>query len=146
MFARKIIFFLFILCSKVALSQSIFYYPFNSLLGFNTNSEKKLWLDAKLQTNSYFSSLGTEIAPQINLNNNDKIKFFLGAGFKLNYLNLANNAKVLDGYFLNSGFRASPFEKHKKIQIAFEISPYVNNKFDLGLFRSHLGIGYNFSK
>jgi hypothetical protein len=127
-------------------AQSFIYYPFNSLFGISTNPNNRLWLDAKIQTNSYFSSLSTELSPEINLNNNPKGKFYLGAGFKLNYLNLIEKNNILDGYFFNAGVRSAPFEKYKKVQIVFELSPYVGRKFDIGIFRAHLGIGYNFSK
>lgn len=128
------------------LSQSIVYYPFNSLLGFSSNTQKRIWLDAKLQTNSYFSSLSTDIAPQINVNRNSKARIFVGGGIKLNYLNVIENKNILDGFFANAGVRASPFERNKRIQIAFEISPFVNKNLDIGIFRSHLGIGYCFNK
>jgi hypothetical protein len=127
-------------------AQSIVYYPFNSLLGVSTNPDKNLWLDVKLQTNSYFSSLGTEISPEINLSHRPMAKIFAGAGLKLNYLNAVNNRNILEGFFLNTGLRATPFAKQKQIQIAFELSPYVAKKLDIGVFRSHLGIGYNFSR
>jgi hypothetical protein len=39
-----------------------------------------------------------------------------------------------------------PFEKYKKVQIAFEISPYAGRKLDIGVFRTNFGIGYNFSR
>lgn len=129
-----------------AISQSIVYYPFNSLLGVSTNSDKKLWLDAKFQTNSFFSSLSTDISPQINLNKNPKAIFYTGAGLKFNYLNVFLGNKVLDGYFANFGFRGSPFEKLPKVQIVFEVSPFVSRSADGGIFRSHLGLGYNFSR
>jgi len=136
----------FFIFSISCFSQSIVYYPFNSLLGFSSNTQKRVWIDAKLQTNSYFSSLSTDIAPQININKNSKARIFVGSGIKLNYLNVIENKNILDGFFANAGVRASPFEKNKRIQIAFEISPFVNKNLDIGIFRSHLGIGYSFNK
>ncbi len=129
-----------------AFAQSIVYYPFNSLLALSTNPDKKLWLDVKLQTNSYFSSLSSEISPEFNLNNNPKATFYVGLGMKLNYLNVFQGNKILDGYFFNSGVRTSPFEKQKKVQIIFELSPFAGRNFDIGLLRSYFGVGYNFSR
>ena len=136
----------FFIFSVSCFSQSIVYYPFNSLLGFSSNTQKRVWIDAKLQTNSYFSSLSTDIAPQINVNKNSRARIFVGGGIKLNYLNVIENKNILDGFFANAGVRASPFEKNKRIQIAFEISPFVNKNLDIGIFRSHLGFGYSFNK
>lgn len=127
-------------------AQSIVYYPFNSILGISTNPSKSLWLDVKLQTNSYFSSLSTDISPEINLKKTPKSITYLGAGVKMNYLNAIENNNVLEGYFMNVGVRLMPFEKYKKVQIAFELSPYAGRKFDIGVFRTHFGIGYNFSR
>ena len=127
-------------------AQSVVYYPFNSVLGLSSNPNRRLWLDLKFQTNSYFSSLSSDISPEINLNNNPKAKFYTGGGVKLNYLNLAQQNSAFEGYFLNFGFRSAPFEKYKKIQLAFEVSPYASKKFDIGIFRTNFGIGYNFSK
>lgn len=55
-----------------------------------------------------------------------------------------NNA--IDGYFFNTGVKVRPIDKFKKMHIAFEISPYATREMDAGLFRTMLGIGYNFSK
>ncbi len=130
-------------CAK---SQSIVYYPFNSILGLSTNPSKVLWLDVKFQTNSYFSSLSTDISPEINLKKTPKSITYIGAGVKMNYLNAIENNNILEGYFMNFGVRLMPFEKYKKVQLAFEVSPYSGRKFDIGVFRTNFGIGYNFSR
>lgn len=135
-----------LLISKLCYAQSIVYYPFNSLLGVSTNPSKALWLDVKLQTNSYFSSLSTDISPEINLKKTPKTITYIGAGVKMNYLNAIENNNVLEGYFINFGVRLMPFEKYKKVHVAFELSPYAGRKFDIGVFRTHFGIGYNFSR
>lgn len=131
---------------KTTVAQSVVYYPFNSVLGISTNPSNAIWLDVKLQTNSYFSSLSTDISPEVNLKKTPKSITYLGAGVKMNYLNAIENNNILEGYFMNFGVRLMPFEKYKKVQIAFEISPYAGRKFDIGVFRTHFGIGYNFSR
>lgn len=142
---KKVVFFIIATFYTIAAnSQSFTYYPFNSFVSLASNPNRTLWLDAKFQTNSYFSSLSTEISPTINLNNNPLARYYIGAGTKFNFLNLVQNNDAFEGYFLNIGVRSAPF-KYKGIQIAFELSPYANKKFDLGLFRANLGIGYNFS-
>lgn len=129
-----------------SIAQSVVYYPFNSILGLSTNPSKAIWLDVKFQTNSYFSSLSTDISPEINLKKTPKSITYMGAGVKMNYLNAIENNNILEGYFMNFGVRLMPFEKYKKVQIAFEITPYAGRKLDIGVFRTNFGIGYNFSR
>lgn len=146
---KSLKFILFIYClvsAKTSFTQSVVYYPFNSVLGISTNPAKAIWLDVKLQTNSYFSSLSTDISPEINLRKTPKSITYIGAGVKMNYLNAIENNNILEGYFMNLGMRLMPFEKYKKIHVAFELSPYAGRKLDIGVFRTQLGIGYNFSK
>jgi hypothetical protein len=138
--------FLLIIFISNANAQSVAYYPFNSILSVSTNPELKVWADFRFQTNSYFSSLSTEIAPAINLNKNPKGRYYLGGGVRINYLAaLQGDTKMLEGYFFNLGVRSAPFEKIPQIQIAFEVSPYVARNFESGLFRTRLGLAYNFS-
>ena len=141
-----LIVFLCFTCSNFIQAQSVIYYPFNSVLGISSNPSKTVWVDVKLQTNSYFSSLSTDISPEFTVRKTPKSLTYFGVGAKLNYLNLIENNNILEGYFMNFGVRVMPFEKYKKVQIAFEISPYAGRNFDIGVFRSNLGIGYNFSK
>ncbi len=132
--------------SSHTFAQSIAYYPFSSVLGLGTNPRKTLWLDAKFQTNSYFSSLSTEISPEFTIKSKPKALFYMGVGTRINYLNLVENKNVFEGYFLNAGTRLMPFDKYPKIQIAFELSPFVSRKADIGIFRSQIGVAYSFSK
>jgi hypothetical protein len=53
-------------------AQSVAYYPISSIVSISTNPVKPIWLDLRFQTNSFFSSLSTEIAPAVNLNKNPK--------------------------------------------------------------------------
>jgi hypothetical protein len=143
---RFIFAFSLLFLSTGAFAQSIVYYPISSVLGLSTNPKKTVWLDAKFQTNSYFSSLSTEISPEFTIKSKPKALFYMGVGTRINYLNLIENKNVFEGYFLNAGTRLMPFEKYPKIQIAFELSPFVSRKADIGIFRSQIGIGYCFSK
>lgn len=129
-------------------AQSISCYPFNSVIGISSNPNRNLWLDVKLQTNSYFSSLSTEPALHINLNKNKLGKYYLGLGPKVNFLALAVDptADVLEGYFFNAGVRSAPITKYPGIQFVFELSPFASSNFESGQFRSRLGLAYNFSK
>jgi hypothetical protein len=131
-------------------AQAFTYYPFNSILSIASNPNKPVWVDARFQMNSYFSSLSTEISPMINLTKGEKAKLYIGAGIKANFLNYLNTdaqkRNPLEGYFLDFGVRVSPFEKVPQFQGVFELSPYANKQFDLGIFRANLGIAYVFGK
>ncbi|AWV99907.1 hypothetical protein [Arcticibacterium luteifluviistationis] len=132
--------------SETSKAQSVAYYPFSSILSVSTNPELRVWGDLRFQTNSFFSSLSTEIAPAINLNNNDKGRFYLGGGARLNYLATLQDNDILEGFFFNAGVRSAPFDKYPQVQIAFELSPYVASDFESGLLRTRLGVAYNFSR
>ncbi|MCA0364479.1 MAG: hypothetical protein LCH67_10590 [Bacteroidetes bacterium] len=134
-----------ILFLQKGFAQSIVYYPFNSLLGVSSNPQNKVWVDVKMQTNSYFSSLSTEISPEITFKKTNRALYYVGGGLKLNYLNAIDNNNILEGFMLNTGVRIMPVDKFKRFQVAFEVSPYVTRKMDIGLMRTFLGIGYNFS-
>ncbi len=127
-------------------AQAIGYYPFNSMLSIASNPNKVFWMDFRFQMNSYFSSLSTEISPMINFRQKERANFYVGGGLKANFLNTLNpdenKRNILEGYFLNVGMRASPIEKLPKFQLIFELSPYSNTNFDLGVFRANLGIAY----
>ncbi|KPM48599.1 hypothetical protein [Jiulongibacter sediminis] len=127
-------------------AQSVAYYPFSSILSVSTNPDKGFWLDGRFQMNSFFSSLATEIAPAINLNKNTKGRFYFGGGIRANALAASAGNNFMEGYFINLGMRSAPFEKYPQVQIAFELSPFVASDFESGLFRSRLGLAYNFSR
>jgi hypothetical protein len=49
-----------------------------------------------------------------------------------------------NGYFIDFGMRASPFEKFNNLQIVFEISPYFNIEISSGNLRIRIGFAWNF--
>lgn len=127
-------------------AQSIAYYPFNSVLGFSSNPNNFFWVDMRLFTNSYFSSMSTDLALEFNIADTKRAYYYLGGGPKVNMYNLFNGKMPIEGYFVNSGVRVRPFDKFKRVQVIFEVSPYVVKEGDMGLFRTMLGIGYNFNQ
>ena len=148
---KKLLFiFLLVVFTKSAYAQAFTYYPFNSIFSIATNPNKAIWADFRFQTNTYFSSLSTEISPMFNLNKAERAKFYIGMGVKVNFLNYLNGdpskQSPLEGYALNIGVRASPIEKLSQVQVVFELSPYANKNFDLGLFRANLGLAYVLGK
>lgn len=136
---------LFCLISYFSVAQTISYYPFNSVLSVSSNPQNKIWFDGRLQTNSYFSALSTEIAPMFNINSNPKARLYAGIGFRFNFVNVIADyrAEALEGYALNVGVRSAPIEKAPNLQFIFELSPYVQKGFDIGQFRSQIGVGYS---
>ncbi len=148
---RKLLFICcFMITSAASYSQAFTYYPFNSIFSIASNPNKPVWVDFRFQMNSYFSSLSTDISPMINLTKGPKAKFYIGAGIKANFLNYLNTdaskRNPLEGYFFNLGVRVSPIEKLPQFQGVFELSPYANKQFDLGIFRANLGVAYVFGK
>ncbi|WP_341226285.1 hypothetical protein [uncultured Arcticibacterium sp.] len=144
---KALIFFTFAIGLSISSkAQSVAYYPFRSILSVSTNPDLRVWGDLRFQTNSFFSSLSTEIAPAININQNQKGRFYLGGGIRLNYLASFQDGDIFEGYFFNVGVRSAPFEKYPQVQVAFELSPYVASDFESGLFRTRLGVAYNFSR
>lgn len=145
---KKLSLILFLVLPFYTFSQTVTYYPFNSILSVSSNPTRTVWVDARFQMNSYFSSLSTEFAPMVNLNDNDKGRFYVGAGARFNFVGLIEDyqAKVLEGYSLHVGVRSAPIEKYPRLQFAFEVSPYVQKNFEIGLFRSALGVGYVFGR
>ncbi|WP_064197527.1 MULTISPECIES: hypothetical protein [Emticicia] len=148
---RKLLFILaFVFIAEVSQAQAFTYYPFNSVFSIATNPSKAVWADFRFQMNSYFSSLSTEVSPMFNLNKSERAKFYIGAGVKANFLNALNpdasKQSPLEGYCLNAGVRTSPVQKLPRLQVVFELSPYANKNFDLGVFRANLGLGYVLGK
>jgi hypothetical protein len=150
MFKKLLLILLLVVFTNAAYAQAFTYYPFNSIFSIATNPNKAVWLDFRFQTNTYFSSLSTEISPMFNLNKAERAKFYIGAGVKVNFLNYLNpdpsKQSPLEGYSLNAGVRASPIVKLKRFQVVFELSPYANKNFDLGVFRANLGLAYVLGK
>jgi len=140
----------FVSIAQLSQAQAFTYYPFNSIFSIATNPNKAVWADFRFQMNSYFSSLSTEVSPMFNLNKSERAKFYVGVGVKANFLNALNpdasKQSPLEGFCFNAGVRTSLIEKLPRFQIVFELSPYANKNFDLGVFRANLGLGYILGK
>lgn len=126
--------------SQIAVS----YVPFQSLLGISTNTDKLLWLDYKIETNTFASNLNMEFSPKINFSRKELVNYYFGPGISFNPVYFSSDLSVTNGYFIDFGARAKPFTKYKSIQILFELSPYINYKFGSGNIRTRLGVSYNF--
>jgi len=129
-------------------AQSVGYYPWNGLISVSTNPTKKVWCDFRLQTNTLFGSLSTEILPMVNLKRTSMAQFYVGGGVRFNFIGvIANQTKnVVEGYSLNIGTRVSPFKTAPNFSLALELVPYVVRKFDSGILKSNFGVIYTFGK
>lgn len=132
--------------SSTVWAQGLMYYPFTSQVSISTNPTKKIWLDSKWQTNSFFSSLSTEISPFLNISPSPKARLYVGAGIRANFIPLltSTSAEITEGYFATVGIRSALFTAYPQIQVGFELSPYVHRSLEIGLIRTSLGIGYYF--
>lgn len=138
---------LFIVCIN-ANAQSVGYYPWNGLVSVSTNPNKSVWCDFRLQTNTLFGSLSTEILPMVNVKRTEYFQLYIGGGVRFNFIGvLANQTNnVVEGYSLNIGTRIAPFKAVPNVSVAFELAPYVVRKFDSGILKSNFGIVYTFRK
>ena len=146
-FSTRVILIFFATISLTAKSQiAITYFPFQSLLGVNTNTDKLVWLDYKIETNTFASNLNMELSPKINFIRKENVNYYFGPGISFNPVYYGSDLSITNGYFLDFGARAKPFTKCRNLQILFELSPYINNQFVSGNIRTRLGISYNFGK
>jgi hypothetical protein len=127
-------------------AQSVGYYPWNGLLSVSSNPSKAFWLDARLQTNTLFGSLSTEILPMVNVKQKEAVQYYVGGGVRFNFIGtiagVTNN--IVEGYSLNLGARIAPIAANRNIKIVFELSPYVERRFDSGILKSNFGVAYVF--
>lgn len=135
---------------KLRAQATVGYYPWSSLLTVSTNAKKAIWLDTRLQTNSLFSSLSIDLLPMINLKRGEVAQWYIGGGLRLNPLYRIADADAdlitIDGYSVNVGVRIAPLPMNRRIMLALELNPYVKDKFDSGVLKSHFGIVYAFGK
>lgn len=144
---RVLLILLFSFTQKLLIAQvAIGYFPFQSLLSVSTNTDKRLFADLKIETNSFFSNINMELSPKINVKRQEKVNYYAGLGISINPANPFADLSVINGYFTDFGMRATPFEKFKNLQIVFEISPYVNREFNGGNLRSRIGVAWNFTR
>lgn len=141
---------LFVGVGELRAQASVGYYPWSNLISVSTNTKKAIWLDTRLQTNSLFSSLSIDILPMINLKKGEIVQWYIGGGIRVNPLYRIADSKAdlitIDGYSVNFGVRIAPLPQNRRIQLALELNPYVKDKFDSGVLKSHFGVVYVFGK
>jgi hypothetical protein len=144
---RIIITLLYLLIHKHIVAQvAISYFPFQSILSVSTNTDKRLFGDFKMETNNFISNFNMEFSPKFNFKRLEKVNYYSGIGISINPINSFENLPITNGYFIDFGMRAKPFEKLNSLQVVFEISPYVNREINGGNLRTRIGIAWSFTR
>lgn len=136
----------FFLSTPIVAQVSVGYYPIQSELSLSTNSERLFWGDLRISTNTFYGNITTEPVLIVNIKRKEMVNIYGGLGMNFNFFNAANNISIINGYSLHIGSRIKPLKKINNLQLIFEISPYMNQKFDGGLLRTRLGVAYQFKK
>ena len=135
-----------LLSKTVSAQLSIGYYPFQSELSFTTNTERNIWGDLRVASNTFFGNITIEPILMVNIKKMKMVNYYGGIGMNLNFFNAANNISIINGYNLHFGTRVKPIKQLNNLQFLFEISPYMNQNFDGGILRTRIGLAYQFSK
>jgi len=132
------------LCSQAQVS--IAYFPFQSLLCLGSDSEKLVWGDFKMETNSFMTNLNMELSPKINFKRSASLNYYCGIGLSFNPVYVFADLSPINGVFIDVGARIKPLSQYRNFQIVFEISPYINKELSGGNFRTRLGVAWNFRR
>ena len=97
----------------------------------------------QIETNTFFSNINLEFNALINIKRTNWVNYYSGFGINVNPFYGLEDLSFTNGYVLNTGVRVKPIQKHKNLQVVFELSPYFNKNFDGGMVRTLLGISYN---
>ena len=138
--------FCYVLSTPIVAQVSIGYYPLQSELSLSTNSERLIWGDLRIATNTFYGNITTEPVLIANIKRKEMVNFYSGLGMNFNFFNAASNISIINGYSMHIGTRIKPLKKMNNLQLIFEISPYMNQKFDGGLLRTRLGVAYQVKK
>lgn len=130
--------------NSVSAQMGVSYYPIQSIISINSDTEKMFWADLRMETNTFISNVNFELNGFYNFKRKENINYYIGLGINVNPFYSLEGLSATNGYLLPLGCRIKPFSKIRNIQLAFEIAPYLNPDFEGGQIRSLLGIAYNF--
>lgn len=133
-----------LLFSSAYCQVAVSYFPFQAILSVSSPVDKLVFIDYKLETNTFFSNMNMEFSPKLNLVRREKVNYYTGLGWNFNPMNAYANLPISNGYFVDFGLRAKPFDQLKNLHVVFELSPYVNSNFTGGNLRSRLGVAWSF--
>ncbi|WP_421752120.1 hypothetical protein [Croceimicrobium sp.] len=142
---RSLLFVLFInlLAQEIVAQVAVAYYPFQSTLSVSTDTEKPLWADFRIETNSFYGNLNSELDLMWNWKRGEWVNYYSGVGWNFAPFAAASDLDFTNGYLFATGARIKPWTAHRNFQVILEIAPYVNRQWDGGIFRSSLGLAYN---
>jgi hypothetical protein len=122
------------------------YFPIQSTLSVASNTDKLLWGDFKMETNTLFSNINMELSPKVNFRRREVVCYYLGAGINFDPTYKYKNTPFVNGFFADFGARIKPFAQCRNLQLVFEVSPYVNKEMIGGNLRSRIGVAWAFTK
>lgn len=125
---------------------AVTYFPFQSVLGVATDTERRLWVGLNAETNTFISNVNLELQGMANLKRGEWVNYYAGLGVNTNPLGAVNQLPLLNGYTLTAGARIKPLPTYCNVQVVFELTPYANAHFDGGYVRTLLGLAYNFRR
>jgi hypothetical protein len=125
---------------------AVTYFPFQSVLGVDSNPERRLWAGVNAETNTFLSNVNLELHGMVNLHRAETVNAYLGLGLNTNPAAAINELPLLNGYTLTLGTRIKPLAANRQVQVVFELAPYANTHFDGGYLRTLLGLAYRFQR
>lgn len=125
---------------------SVTYFPFQSVLGVASNTERRLWGGVTAQTNTFLSNVSLELQGMANLKRGEWVNYYVGLGVNANPVPAWNDLPLVNGYTFTAGARIKPLAPYRNVQVVFELTPYANAHFDGGYVRTMLGVAYNFRR
>lgn len=129
-------------CAQVAVT----YFPFQSVLGVASDTERRLWGGVTAQTNTFISNVNLEAQAMVNVKRGEWVNYYLGLGVNTNPLAGVNELPLVNGYSFTVGTRIKPLSQCRQVQVVFEVTPYANAYLDGGSLRTLLGLAYNFRR
>jgi hypothetical protein len=125
---------------------AVTYFPFQSVLGVASDTERRLWVGVNAETNTFLSNVNLEWQGMANLKKGEWVNYYAGLGVNTNPLAAINELPLVNGYSFTAGARIKPFANYRHVQVVFEVAPHANAYFDGGTLRTLLGLAYNFRR
>lgn len=131
-------------CSWLNAQVVLSYYPFQSVIGISSPTHKPIFVDVKVETNTFFTNTNIELSPKFVVKRNARSFFYSGPGLSINPAAAFADLPVTNGYFLDLGFRIKPLNNQEQFQVIIEFSPFISATLNSGSPRSKLGLGWEF--
>ena len=125
---------------------AVTYFPFQSVLGVSSDTERRVWAVVNAETNTFISNVNLELQALVNVKKGEWVNYYTGLGVNTNPLSAVNELPLVNGYSLTLGARIKPLAARRNVQVVFELAPYTNQYLDGGYLRTMLGLAYNFRR